>query len=381
VSLAAASTAWRIEPWDLRLQEPQAMRIRACAQALTEALSATQERQAWLVLDAWEANPAAAWLEQRYPDWLQGRHTVADPAFHGMPEWAPCLLPLHAWAEHEPDEAMRTDTLHDLIGLMWLDAQQRLVRSHISGVLLSSAPVDQLLEHWLLLGSQLTPDGQRKPLRHFDPRVLQRLWPSLSTAQRQTYLGPAHSYWQLEQAWGPWAPEDLPRQPHELVGEEVAWHIATLTDPPGSTNTPMLVPHRLLTLAQHQTLRAHPPAQIAWQTMARAKLPVAAQPTASAMQRLCTQLHDWFATHQAPWSDEHAGQWLWCTWLGPNSQQPRLDQAQTGPAIDWLTSPWRERSTELVRRLREEPDADLRTHFEEMQSAAQAEPHALAQAA
>lgn len=104
---------------------------------------------------------------------------------------------------------------------------------------------------------------------------------------------------------------------------------------------------------------------MAWQTFARAGVPVGNQPSASAMQRLLEDMQVWQTTNPGPWSNEHASQWLWCTWLGKRSARPLHDSPADGP-VDWHQSPWRALGTELARRLREEPDADLRTHFEEL---------------
>jgi hypothetical protein len=162
-----------------------------------------------------------------------------------------------------------------------------------------------------------------------------------------------------------------------LLEQPLAWHIAT-NDPalapaanadatnavntaPGGPSGPIgrLLGQRMLALLQDTV-----PAQTAWQTMARAGLPTDRQPSGATMQHLCNLRHLWRSTYPTTWDASADWQWLWCTWLGHASAQP-LETATTGP-IDWGQAPWRERAQQLQRLLREEPDRDLRTHFENL---------------
>lgn len=362
---SSASQHWYIQPWDVYLSAEQASHIQQLAEALQQAMAS--QPQAWLVFDGWKDNVAAAWLQAQYPAWAAERQTLPDPALRDLEDMAPCLLPLHRWPQHEADPAKRQNVLHDLLGLMWLDAQRRLVRQNLCGVVLSSAQVDDVLEHWLLLGQQITSDGQeRLAFRHHDPRVLQRVWPSLSAQQRQTLLGPVHSVWQLSAPWGAWSPADMQKGgdhylpgPERLCGQAPDWHVARAT-----ATGPSLPVHKLLNTEQLQRLRCMAAAQQCWQLMALSQVPTAQQPGEQAMHRMCQQMQAWRTSHAVPWSNELASQWLWCTWSGPHSQTPQ--SASNAQAIDWTAAPWKERAGQLAQCLREEPGIGFRVHFNDL---------------
>ncbi|WP_090137952.1 DUF4123 domain-containing protein [Limnohabitans sp. DM1] len=363
MSQLQTSQQWQIEPWGLLLQQEHVAQVRQLAKDLEEARLSDAKAQAWLVLDGWQDNPAAAWLQEQQPDWVKTRQFVPDPAFSGMEALAPCLLPLH---ELNQASGQVLYLWHTLISLMWLDTQRRLVSHSVCGVLFTNAPVDDVLDHWLMLAHQVTPEGARRPLRHHDPRILQRLWPSLSADQRQAWLGPVHSYWQLQQPWGPCAPERERRAERELMGALVRWHKAARAPGTNAAQTSTLPVHRLLTRLQHLAIADSAAVNNAWKAMANAQVSEALQPTTSDMHHMCLQMNEWRSSHQPPWTDTHARQWLWCTWFNQNSATPHKATPKT--PIDWRQSPWIDLSDELVRRLREEPDADFRTHFEELMS-------------
>ena len=365
-----------IDAWNVGLNAAQDQHITLLGQALQQALST--QPQAWLVFDGWEDSPAAAWLQAAYPAWAEERRTLADPALRGLEGVAPCLLPLHRWAEHEADAQRREHTLRDLLALMWLDTQRRLVRQHLCGVVLmpdDAQDLEALFDHWLLLGRQVAPDGQgRVPFRHFDPRSLQRVWPSLSAAQRATLLGPAHSVWQLQAPWGPWAAADLEKDgdhylpdPESLLGTPPQWHVAqrpTGTD--GAAPAPVAV-HRLLGAAQIQLLANLPAAQMCWQTMALLAVPVPLQPSAAAMRNMCDLMQAWRNQHPTPWSDTHARDWLWCTWFGADIRHPARGSGEQ--AVHWGQAPWSARAVKLAQALNDEPGLSLRQHFEDILNA------------
>lgn len=299
---------WRIEPWDLGLSAAQAEHICQLGQELQQALSTQPE--AWLVLDGWQDNPVAAWLQAQYPAWTDERHTLPDPALYGLEDMAPCLLPLHRWAQHEADAQRRENAMHDLLGRMWLDAQRRLVRQFVCGIVLTTAAdVHDIFGHWLLLGRQLAPNGQdRVPFRHFDPRTLQRVWPSLSAQQRVTLLGPVHSVWQLSAPWGPWDEHNLAHHQHQLVGPGPEWHVAAGAPDvaPASTS-----PHRLLTPAQTRLVLSGPCGHSVWLTLVLSGHTLEQQPTAAQMNHLLLQAQQWGFERTQQWRD-----WVLLTWQG-----------------------------------------------------------------
>lgn len=365
---AAVDPGWHIAPWDVSLSTDQADHVRQLGHQLLQAIAT--EPPAWLVLDGWDDNPAAARLQALHPAWAAERRALPDPALRGLEGMAPCLLPLQHAPRHEPDAARRQDLFHDLLGLMWLDTQRRLVRQNMCGVLFTAASIDAVFDHWLLLRHQVAAGGASAfEFRHHDPRVLQRVWPSFSAGQRRTLLGPVHSWWQLQAAWGPWSPCSLPKQgDFFLPGSEALcspaplWHSAT-HQATGVAPSPTS-PHRLINDKQRQRLLSGAAATRCWRHLALLQVPIELQPSASDMERLCGQMLAWMARQGLPWSQELGSQWLACTWLGRYSEcvQPLSGTAQ----VDWSLSPWLERTPELMCRLREEPDLSFGQHFEQV---------------
>lgn len=364
-----ADRGWRIATWDLSLSSEQAGHVRQLGDEIQHAIAT--KPPAWLVLDGWDDNPAGAHLRALYPAWASERRALPDPTFRGLEGMAPCVLPLQHFSHHEPDAAKRQDMFHDLLGLMWLDSQHRLVRQNVCGVLFTAASIDAVFDHWLLVRHQVPVGGASAfEFRQHDPRVLQRVWPSLSASQRSTLLGPVHSWWQLQAAWGPWSPSSMPKQgdfflpgSEALCGPAPLWHSAA-QDATAVAPSPTS-PHRLINEMQRQRLLSGAAATQCWRHLALLQVAAELQPSALNMQRLCSQLLAWMSGHGLPWSHEWGSQWLVCTWLGRYS---RRDEALLGIAqVDWSRAPWLERTPELIRRLRQEPDLSFGQHFDQLE--------------
>jgi hypothetical protein len=196
--------------------------------------------------------------------------------------------------------------------------------------------VAQVLDHWTLLAFQATPDDQHLQFRHFDPRVLQRLWPSLSTAQRRTWLGPVHSYWQVAQPWGPWDSAALDVQDDQLLEQPLAWHIAT-NDPAlapaanAANTTPSGPISRLLNAQQIHLAETSAVAPVVWITLALAGWDVARQPSPQYMLNALHEATRWGLTTPQQWQD-----WVLLTWCGA----PGHPQEDTPPLVHWDSAYW-----------------------------------------
>lgn len=320
---------WRLEPWDISLGAEQAAHIRHLSEELQHAMASLP--CAWLVLDGWKDNPVGAWLETRYPAWVDERQTLPDPMLHGLDGWAPCLLPLHLLPAHEPDADRRQDLVHDVLGKMWLDAQRRLVRQHACGVVFTDSAIDDVLAHWLLLGRQVATDEPEPfAFRHFDPRVLQAVWPRLDDDQRHTVLGPLHQVWQLRAAWGPWAEQDIAIHQDELVGDGPPWQVMCR---PGSA-APTLRPHSVMTAALRRLAHQGACGNHVWLTLALTGHALHDQPTVLQMTQLLAQAQQWGFTQAQQWQD-----WVLLTWQGADA---RDGAALDLPAIRWHEAPWLE---------------------------------------
>ncbi|URI08297.1 DUF4123 domain-containing protein [Aquincola tertiaricarbonis] len=339
---ASTATPWHIKPWYLDLSAGQAEHIRQLGSQLQHAIDTRPP--AWLVLDGWDGNPAAGRLQALYPAWAAERRTLPDPALRGLEGLAPCLLPLQTGPQHEPDVARRQNLMHDLLGLMWLDNQRRLVRQHVCGVVFIGTSVEELFTQWLLLRHQRPNDGSGAfEFRHHDPRVLQRVWPNLGNAQREALLGPAHSLWQLGATWGPWAPQDIARHQRQLVGHIGEWRVFDRAE----VQAPPLPAHRLLNGLQRWLVSSAPCGHQVWLTLALRGLAACEQPTDLEMNQLLRQAQDWGLQRGQQWQD-----WVLWTWLGTGDG---TTGAASYPRISWNTPAWQALATRMKELLRQQP--------------------------
>lgn len=163
---------------------------------------------AFLVLNRWAENPLAEVIESMFPDMAQQRCAVPDRLFTDRLDEAPCLVPLAnemtpgAAADLPHIQSVRA-VLAGWLAFAWNQALLRLARQDLCAVVLSRLPASRIAAHWTDLGDQRPPNGGASVLfRYQDPRVMQRMWPLLTSSQRLHWLGPVEQWWALAQPWG-----------------------------------------------------------------------------------------------------------------------------------------------------------------------------------
>lgn len=196
----------------------------ALANDLSAAFRATQVRiqkiggerplSACLILERWQNTTLGDWLGEHLPEVATARVAVADPVYKDREDAAPCIVPLpEDWALPEPaSDAARA--LHKMLPhwleQAWFASCARLRPVHFCGVAFTTRDATSLAVHSAQMTFQYSPlDGAAYFFRHFDPRVMQRAWPTLDAGLRRIWLGPALAHWSLEQPWGPWLFDDM----------------------------------------------------------------------------------------------------------------------------------------------------------------------------
>ncbi|WP_350337917.1 DUF4123 domain-containing protein, partial [Escherichia coli] len=162
-----------------------------------------------MLLDAWEGNTLAADLSEQWHETISEREAVHDSFYAGREDEAPCLVPfpdhllLDADSDNLPQARVR-DALARWLEEASKEAGQRLARQYFCAVLFSPESATRLAQHLAQLGLQYVPRSHTARLfRYQDPRVMQRVWPRLSTEQQNVWLGQTQAWWSLTQPWGP----------------------------------------------------------------------------------------------------------------------------------------------------------------------------------
>ncbi|MBS0427825.1 MAG: DUF4123 domain-containing protein [Proteobacteria bacterium] len=245
-----------------------------------------QPLHACLILERWEHTTAGQWLAEFLPDTAASRIALADPVYKDREDEAPCIVPLpqdlaQAAPTSEAARALRAVLPHWLEEA-WFASRMRLRAIHLCGVAFTPRNATSLAVHGAQMAFQHSPvDGRACFFRFFDPRVMQRTWPTLSVAQRRAWLGPAVTLWSLEQPWGPWSFEELVASDASALRQRPR---ALVFDTPANADDDMpLDRQRLLDPAQWHAAMSAPVGNRAWAAYAQEAVAPDHQPGAQAM--------------------------------------------------------------------------------------------------
>ncbi|ANJ75403.1 DUF4123 domain-containing protein [Ralstonia insidiosa] len=319
-----------------------------------------QERplRAYLLFDAWEGNPLAAELSEQWPEAVSGREAVPDDFYAGREDEAPCLVPV-------PDDLLLDADSDSLVQARaqealarWLEdtskqASQRLARQYLCAVLFSPESAIRVAQHLALLGFQYVPGSHTARLfRYQDPRVMQRVWPTLSAEQQNTWLGKTQAWWSLTQPWGPIA--DLSATEDSVTPAPV-WFKAQRC---AASAVPATVPplNRLMNATQWQAAHSSPVGNRVWARFAQRGIAAQTQPNAASMTRLLDK------GQELGLVDSNLQDFIWCSW------RPILQSVQDGivsKPIDWDAPLWRDVLARVLQALRDDPDAGFASLFED----------------
>ena len=320
---------------------------------------ASRERplRAYLLLDAWDNNPLAAELSEQWPETISGREAVPDSFYTGREDEAPCLVPF-------PDDLLLDADSDNLAQVRarealarWLEeaskeAGQRLARQYFCAVVFSPEPAARVAQHLAQLGLQYVPGSHAARLfRYQDPRVMQRVWPTLAAGQQNMWLGQAQAWWSLTQPWGPIA--DLSAT-EDCAAPAPIWFKAqrhVLSDV--QTLVPPL--NRLMDANQWQTAHSSPIGNRIWARLAQRGVSVQKQPDAASMTRLLNK------GQELGLVDSNLQDFIWCSW------RPILQSAQDSAAglpIDWDSPRWRDVLARVLQALHNDPEAGFASLFE-----------------
>ncbi len=308
--------------------------------------------RAYLLLDLWDGNPFAAKLSEAWPEAAAGRAAVPNDFHSGRKGEAPCVVPL-------PDSVLpdgATDNLAEARAqetlARWLEeasrqASQRLVRQYFCGVLFSPDSAAWVARYLAMLGFQYPPGSRTARLfRYQDPRVIQRVWPVLSAAQQDMWLGAVEAWWSLTQPWGPWAMEDLVPPTDAAVPARPWFKAERPTVPDSQTETLLL--SRLMNAEQWQRVHSASVGNRVWMRFAENGIGPDEQPDAKRMQEL-------LATGESHHLRErNLEDFVWCSIL----------HRETPPSIDWRTPHWACVLDHTLQALSANPDTRFASAFD-----------------
>lgn len=169
---------------------------------------------------------------------------VPDEYFAQETSLAPHLLTLSG----SEDGAL----LRGVLAVAVTQAPSRTSPQGIGAVLLAPTGADALLRHFVMLGLQHDPMGNSRVFRYQDPRVMQRVWSSLASDQRDFWLGPVCRWMAAAQPTG--------RIVDPSSIEASLWHAS----PNGTASSPFARPHRLLDSEQWQLAHSAPAEAAFW---------------------------------------------------------------------------------------------------------------------
>lgn len=266
----------------------------------------------------------ASLLATEYPQQAAARIAIPDDLYEEVPEDAPCIVVLDAAVlPDDPGQSLSDCLAHEWLGRFlqqaWLQTQQRRSLQGLCGVLFAPVNGQILAQHLAQLGYQQAPDGQLRLLRYQDPRVMQRVWPALTDAQKNAWLGAASSWWGLQVPWGPVAPAAPPvwfkaNAPSSLQRSEA-------TDP--------LADRALLDARQWLIAHAAPAANALWQLCAQQDdIPVSRHPSKQQMDWLLAAAVD---SGVQPSQLENFLLTVWYPYLGP---QPYIRPSEGNEEAD-----------------------------------------------
>lgn len=296
-------------------------------------------QRAYLLFNRWEDNPLAQELSEQFPKWARDRVGVPDSYFEHSEERAPCLLELPEELV-VPVPGFKTRALHEwLAHCLEATAKQvseRFTKQDFCGVVISPASERTITRHWVDLGDQLPPHSEDSVLfRYQDPRVMQRVWPSLSPLQQRRWLGPITQWWSLLQPWGAFGNKPEPAQwfhtkapvlPH---GGEVG----------GS-------PRNLFDEAQWFLSGVSPDANSIWRSYARHNIPPEAQPDPDCLQQMLAD------AARMKLQDLDLEDYVWITWMHAPKEGP-------AHAVNWHLPHLASTLSRIEDQLRDQPNASF----------------------
>ena len=260
----------------------------AVAYHMRKRQQASEDRplRAYLLLDRWKGGAIGAELSKVFPEADVARAAVPDAFYAGREDEAPCVVPLPdiALPDGGADTLAQMRAQETLAG--WLQtasqqAYQRRVQQDLCAVLLSTDSAARVAQHLAKLGLQYSPgDHAARLFRYQDPRVMQRVWQTLSSAQQDIWLGGIQAWWTLMQPWGPWAPEDLTAVEGRPLAIPVWFRAERSTGWSGRADALML--NRLMNAKQWQAAHSVPVGNSVWARFAQRGISSEVQPDAAA---------------------------------------------------------------------------------------------------
>ncbi|CAJ0721399.1 hypothetical protein LMG6871_04824 [Ralstonia edaphis] len=308
--------------------------------------------RAYLLLDAWEGNPLAAAISEAWPEAATIRAAVPDDFYTGREDEAPCVVPLpdSALPDGETDtleQGLSRDALARLLEAASGQAHQRLVRQDLGAVLFSADSAAGIAQHLRLLGFQYPPEGRNAKLfRYQDPRVMQRVWPELTSAQQRMWLGPVQEWWSLTQPWGPWVLEDMVAT-HDAAVSVPVWFKAEQPMEPVAWPEGLVL-NRLMDAKQWQAAHSAPIGNRVWVRFAENGVIPGEQPHADLMRQL---LSIGTAHHLDGGNLED---FVWCS----------IRYREAPPSIDWDTPHWSRVLNQTLEALSADPEARFVSAFD-----------------
>jgi hypothetical protein len=276
---------------------------------------APQRQRAYLLFNRWQDNPLAQELNQQFPQLARDRVSVPDSYFEHREDGAPFLLELPEELAVPTPGSRNGDLLEWLAHCVKFAAAQvdeRLTTQDFCGVVISATSERAIARHWVGLGHQQAPFTEDSLLfRYQDPRVMQRVWPTLSPAQQSRWLGPVGQWWSLAQPWGPFSDLHPPAQ----------WFCAkvpVLSHGAVSGGSP----RNLFEPDQWFVSGISPQANQIWRSYAEHHIPRAAQPDPESLLQMLAD------AERMKLDDLDLEDYVWITWMHAPKDGPAR-------AIDW----------------------------------------------
>jgi hypothetical protein len=316
------------------------------AEATTD--DASPRMQAYLLLNRWADNPLAAAFADSFPVLAADRRAVPAPRFENRMDRAPFLVGLpEALAPWAPVATRAADSARDVFAKWladaWLQSARRLPAQDFGAVVFSREGAASIADHWAVLGRQKSPTANEyRRIRFQDPRVMQRVWRSLSTSQRRLWLGPVVQWWALVQPWGPWEPTQYPNGVPSGATDDVHWFRALMPalqgGPEHSMGSALFDPN------QWHVAHIAATANRVWAGYANEKVPVQRQPDGDTVIRL---LGD---SRRLGLSGANQLDYVWCSWQH-NAPEGRERE------LSWQAPRAARVLNQVLEVLRQQPDA------------------------
>jgi hypothetical protein len=169
----------------------------------------------------------------------------------------------------------------------------------VGAVLLGPAQPDALVDHFIALALQHDPEGESRVFRYQDPRVMQRVWPTLAEAQRRFWLGPVRRWIGAVQPIGPLGDD------HPV--DASLWQVL----PDGPDDRPFTQPHHLLDARQWRLAHSGPAEVAFWRLARESALTASPSRTYPEIGVLRRWLND-AADHRLDSNDQC--EWALCCW-------------------------------------------------------------------